>query len=119
MAVRSSVQNRESRYTQGGETDVYRQRLGWWERDAETFQHDASDLFITIPRAYDRRPDRLAFDYFGRASLQWLILQYNNIVDINEEFVAGKQIRVPDPSRVSLTFLNKKTGGNLVTTNTR
>lgn len=111
MASRTSVQNRESRYTQGGETTAYENRLGWWERDIDTFAHDATDLIVTIPPQYDKRPDQMAFEYYGRASFQWLVLQYNSIVDINEEFRAGKEIRLPEPSRAALTFFNKRTGG--------
>ena len=111
MAVRNSVQNRESRYVQGGDTDVFENRLGWWERDIATFVPDSTDIILTIGPQYDRRPDKLAFQLYGRANLQWLVLQYNSIVDINEEFIAGKEIRVPDPSRASLGFLNKRTGG--------
>jgi len=111
MSNRNSVQSRESRYVQGGDTDVFENRLGWWERDIGTFQDDATDLFITIAPQYSKRPDRLAFDMYGRSGLQWLVLQYNNIVDINEEFLAGKKIRLPDPSRAAFSFLNKRTGG--------
>ncbi len=114
MANRNSVQNRESRYTQGGETETFDNRLGWWERDINNLSPDASDLFITIAPQYDKRPDRLAFDMYGRSGLQWLVLQYNSIVDINEEFISGKEIRLPDPSRATLTFLNKRTGGKPV-----
>lgn len=111
MATRKSVQNRESRYVQGGETETFENRLGWWERDLDTFQEDATDIFITISPQFDKRPDRLAFQMYGRASLQWLVLQYNSIVDINEEFLSGKTIRLPDPSRATFSFLNKRTGG--------
>ncbi len=114
MANTKSIQNRESRYTQGGVTETFDGRLGWWERDIETISEDPTDMFITIAPQYDRRPDRLAFDMYGRSGLQWLVLQYNSIVDINEEFITGKEIRLPDPSRASLTFLNKRTGGKQV-----
>lgn len=111
MAKRNSVQNRESRYVQGGDTDTYENRLGWWERDLETFQEDTTDIFMKISPQFDKRPDKLAFQMYGRATLQWLVLQYNSIVDINEEFVAGKVIRLPDPSRATFAFLNKRVGG--------
>ncbi len=111
MSNRKSVESRESRYVQGGETETFDKRLGWWERDIITVSQDASDIFITIASQYDKRPDRLAFDMYGRSGLQWLVLQYNSIVDINEEFIAGREIRLPEPSRASLTFLNKRTGG--------
>lgn len=111
MATRNSVQNRDSRYVQGGVSETFQERLGWWERDVEGLLHAATDIRMKIPPKYDRRPDRLAFDMYGRSSLMWLVLQYNNIVDINEEFISGKEIRLPDPSRATFSFLNKRTGG--------
>lgn len=111
MASRNSVESRDSRLVQGGDTDRYENRLGWWERDLDMFQQNTSDLVVTIAPKYDRRPDKMATDFFGRPTLMWILLQYNSIVDINEEFVAGKKIRVPEPSRAQFTFLNKTTGG--------
>lgn len=111
MPVRNSVLNRTSRYVQGGLTDRYSNRLGWWERDLETFEPQSDDVFVEITPTHDRRPDKLAADYFGRSTFMWIVLQMNNIVDINEEFVAGKTIRLPEPSRATLSFANKRTGG--------
>lgn len=111
MATTDSVQNRDSRYVQGGVTETFNNRLGWWERDLEGFAQDATDIRVVISSRYSKRPDRLAFDIYGKSSLMWLVLQYNSIVDINEEFVAGKAIRLPDPSRATFSFLNKRTGG--------
>lgn len=118
MAVRNSTQNSKSRYTQGGDTETFQRRLGWWERDLENFQHADDDVFITIANKYDRRPDVLAADYFGSAQLMWLVLQYNSIVDINEEFLAGKRIRLPNTSRALFSMLNKSTGGVPPSSNT-
>lgn len=111
MASRNSTESRDSRYTQGGETERYEERLGWWERDLESFPESSDDVFVTIGPAYDKRPDKMASDLYGRPTMMWIILQYNTIVDINEEFRAGKRIRIPEPSRAQLTFLNKPTGG--------
>lgn len=116
MASRNSVESHESRFTQGGATDRYENRLGWWERDLDNFQKSTSDLEVIIGPQYHKRPDKMAADYFGRSTLMWIILQYNSIVDINEEFVAGKKIIIPEPSRAQLTFLNKATGGVTPTT---
>lgn len=110
MATRNSVENAKSRYTQGGETERFQQRLGWWERDTSLRFAD-DDVIVNISPKYDRRPDLFASDYFGSSLLQWVVLQFNNIVDINEEFLAGKQIRVPNQQRVLFDFLNKRTGG--------
>lgn len=117
MAVRNSTQSRQSRYVQGGETDIYSTRLGWWERDLETFGFRSDDLFIEIAPQYDKRPDLMAADLYGRSTLMWIILQYNSIVDINEEFIAGKEIRIPEPSRATLDFLTNNTGGNVIQEN--
>lgn len=117
MATRNSTQNRISRYVQGGETDIYSTRLGWWERELESFQTRSDDLIVPIQPKHDKRPDKFAADYFGRSTLAWIVLQYNNIVDINEEFTAGRKIRVPLPSRVTLDFLTNNTGGNFIQEN--
>ena len=111
MASRNSTDSRDSRYTQGGETEKFEERLGWWERDLDSFLEQTDDVFVTIAPQYDRRPDKMASDMFGRSTAMWVILQYNSIVDINEEFRAGKRIRVPEPSRAQFTILNKPTGG--------
>lgn len=110
MATRKkSTAVKDSRYVQGGDTTVYSNRLGWWERTLIDQADD--DIVLTIPRKYALRPDLLAYDLYGKASLQWLVLQFNNIVDINTEFVQGKEIRVPSPGRVVLELLGKTTGG--------
>lgn len=96
---------KDSRYSQGGEVEVLQSRLGWWER--RIFEMSVLDVPITISRKYDKRPDLMAFDAYGRANLAWVLLQYNNIVDINEEFVEGKEILVPTAQRVLTEFLTK------------
>ena len=111
MAVRNSVDGAKSRYSQGGETEEFEERLGWWERDLETLQERDDDIFITIASKYDKRPDLFAADFYGSTLLMWVVLQFNNIVDINEEFIMGKTIRMPTMERTLFDFLNKRTGG--------
>lgn len=111
MAIDNSVYNTKSRYTQGGETIQYEKRLGWWERDLNTLKEDDTDLFIKINPKYNKRPDKFAADYFGRSDMTWVVLQFNSIVDINEEFISGKTVRMPQPQRALFDFLNKGTGG--------
>ena len=110
-SVTNSINNAKSRYTQGGSTEEFRNRLGWWERDVFMLERSDDDLLITISPKYDRRPDTLAYDLYGNAISGWVILQYNHIVDVNEEFRAGKQIRVPEPTRAAFDMFNKPTGG--------
>lgn len=111
MATRkkSSVNKRNSRYVQGGTTTTFPLRLGWWER--LTMEQSDDDLFVVITSRQDRRPDLIAFDYYQKAELGWVVLQYNNIADINEELTAGTTIRLPQPERVFFDMLNRPTGG--------
>ncbi len=102
-----SDQVRDSRYVQGGDTEKFPKRLGWWER--RVIQTADDDVTVQIPSKYDKRPDLLAAEIYGRSTLMWVVLQFNNIVDINVEFVAGRTIRLPTPKRVMTQILTKST----------
>lgn len=106
-----SLNNRNSRYTQGGDVEVFDQRLGWWERII--FEPADDDIPITISPDFDKRPDLLAKAIYGKQQLAWVILQFNNILDINTEFIAGKEITVPSEARVLIDLLNRPTGVGL------
>jgi hypothetical protein len=108
----NSVNNPKSRYTQGGLTDRYPRRLGWWER--RSIPKDDTDITITIKSSEDRRPDLIAYNMYGQASLMWVVLQFNNVVDIETELRAGMEIRLPTQRRLMLDVMNRSTGGNKV-----
>lgn len=108
----NSAESNNGRYVQGGLTDRFRNRLGWWERFPLERQTD--DIRVTITKDTEGRPDLVAFRIYKKATLMWLVLQYNNIVDINTEFVAGKTIVLPTPRRVQVSILSNSTGGNVV-----
>jgi hypothetical protein len=103
-----------SRYVQGGLTDVFTDRLGWWDGYKLTAATD--DLTFTLAPKYNTRPDLLAYDLYGAANLMWVVLQYNLIVDINDEFVTGAKITLPSKSRLFSSILTYQSGGNPVTT---
>lgn len=105
-----------SRYTQGGEADIYPTRVGWWER--RVLEKDDTDIFIEINPGEDRRPDMIAYNVYKRANLGWVVLQFNNIVDPEVELTTGTTIRLPSLRRLTLDILSRPTGGNVVTNNT-
>ena len=111
MADPKSTQKRRSRYTQGGTTDIFPDRLGWWERRVIRQRDD--DLFHTVTSQEATRADLIAFNAYGDANLDWLVLQYNNIVDNVVELAEGEEIRLPPKQRVSLSILTGSTGGNV------
>jgi hypothetical protein len=102
IQINGSNLNPTSRYVQGGNTDVFPTRLGWWDRKVFTISDD--DLILQIDAIYHQRPDRLAYDLYGKATYVWLVLQYNNILDVTTEFVQGKILYLPTPQRVLFEF---------------
>ena len=111
-STNNSADSDRSRYSQGGDTDQFLQRLGWWERI--NFTQSDDDVTIVVDSRTARRPDLIAFDLYRLASLQWFVLQFNNIVDVNTEVVSGARLRLPAPSRVFSSILTRPTGGNRV-----
>jgi hypothetical protein len=55
------------------------------------------DVVYTIERAYENRPDLLAYDLYGDAGLWWVfaVRNPNVITDPLGDFVAGITIRIP------------------------
>ena len=105
----NSVENRGSRYVQGGETTVHPNRLGWWERG--DIPQMNTDVVVRVQQREVGRPDLIAHRVFGKSTMMWLLLQYNNIIDINEEIVLGRRLRVPDGRRTLMDLMSGRTGG--------
>ena len=99
----SSINEGSSRYVKGGITEQYTTRLGWWERSI--FIKQSSDIPFTITPKYEYRPDLVSNDLYGRDDLGWFIMQYNNLIDVNEEFILGTTLTLPSASRITY-YLN-------------
>jgi len=107
---KSSVLKKTSRYVQGGFSDVGEKFIRWWER-TPIQRDDITDIIYTIELRYAGAPDAIAYLYYGRNDLGWIVLQYNNIVDINEELAVGKVISLPSRNRVFYDILTRQTSG--------
>jgi hypothetical protein len=99
-----STDRRNSRYIQGGTTDLFNNRIGFWQRNK--FPKHETDISFTIDSKSDRRPWIVAHNFFGDVELMWFVLQYNTILDVDTEFVAGKIISLPTPSRLFMDLLS-------------
>lgn len=93
------MNNKRGRYYVGGDTDIFANRLGWWERDLSILEHAIDDVQYLITKAVEFKPNLVSQDVYATTQLEWLVLLYNNIVDINEEFIAGRTIQLPSPTR--------------------
>lgn len=105
MAAKSN-NTQLGRYSYGGGSVDLGDRLGWWER--ASIPSAPTDITITLTNKYVRRPDLLSYDVYGQSTLMWLVLQYNNIIDINTEFVEGSVITLPAKNRVFTEIMNKR-----------
>ena len=101
--AKKSTDSSTTRYSRGGFTEILPSgRLGWWNRTILDHRRDDIEVIITSETAL--RPDLLSFKAYGTTRYMWLILQYNNIIDINTEFVEGKKYVIPTPERVLFEF---------------
>lgn len=98
----SSSLDGDNRYTQGGETEQFDNRMGMWERTV--FERSSDDIQYIVSSAEQERPDLIAFRLYSQARLGWLVLQYNNIVDPATELVTGSKLVLPTPTRVALSI---------------
>jgi len=103
---KNSLAKPKTRLLNIGEAEVKGNKIGWWER--ETLIKDPStDITITITDEFHKRPSMVAHKYYGKSILFWLVLQYNNIVDVEEEFLKGMEIIIPSKARALSEFSGK------------
>lgn len=98
----NSIKVGKGRYIQGGKTDAFSNRLGWWERTV--YEPAVDDITYTISGGESGRADLIAYRLYQQANLAWLVLQFNNIVDPATELQTGTIIQLPTPSRVALSL---------------
>jgi len=104
MKIHRSDQQPLGRYAIGGKVSYVGGKHGWWERTI--FARSDTDVPFTITPKYAGCPDKLAKDVYGKELLMWFILQYNNIIDVNTEFVTGAEIMLPTVGRVFTELLS-------------
>lgn len=92
-----------TRYRNGGTTEAFPTRIGWWERRVISRSVDDIVLNVSVRQAF--RPDIISNDVYGTPMLAWLVLQYNNIVDVNVELGQGAVLYLPQKSRVMFNVL--------------
>lgn len=96
---KNSINRKRARYYSGGKTDVFSNSLGWWERDTENLTRHIDDISYLITKDKEFKPWLVSFDVYNTVELEWLVLSYNNIVDINEEFTTNTILTLPSYTR--------------------
>ena len=86
--------------------------MGWWER--RDLPQRLDDIIYTVTPSTAGRPDLIAFQIYGQDKYSWIVLQYNNIVDLAQELTPGDRIHLPAVNRLMIDILNQSTGGTLV-----
>ena len=95
----NSTQYKRGRYKSGGDTDVFPKKLGWWERDLSFMTRHIDDVKYIITLREVNRADIICHDVYKRHDLEWLVLQYNYIVDPIEELYVGRILELPSIRR--------------------
>jgi hypothetical protein len=94
----SSTNNKRTRYVQGGTTEQFPNRLGWWER--KIMPRSNTDIRLVITSDLVGRADAIAKLVYGSDQYMWVVLQYNTILDDREELIEGAVIYLPSPDRI-------------------
>lgn len=58
-------------------------------------------ILVKVEGKYNRRPDLMAYDYFGSSDLWWVIVHYNREVlkDPINDFTSGLELVIPKSFR--------------------
>lgn len=120
-ADKSSLLKKNSRYVQGGTTDILGVKaigniLGFWDKNTDVPINQVDDIPLVLTSEYNLRPDKIATFFYGRADVMWELLDYNNIIDVNEEFVTGATISIPSANRLFGDILTSPIPANAYTT---
>jgi hypothetical protein len=68
------------------------------------------DAYLTIEGGFEKRPDLISNQMYGRPDLGWAIMDINGIKDPFIELMTGTVLRIPNLSRVldGISSINKK-----------
>ena len=99
-----STNRSKSRMVQGGVATVNDNKIGWFE--FREMAPDSNERYFTMTVNDLGRFDKIAFMFYGSVELEWVILQYNNIVDI-QDVVVGDRIKIPSKTYVQSMILTR------------
>lgn len=103
---KSSLNRGKSRIVQGGTAIPNGIGIGWIERRNINNLDDEDETNFTIRDVHLNRFDLLAHMFYGSAEFEWVILQYNNIVDYADVSI-GDVIKIPSSAYVRTMIANK------------
>lgn len=101
----SSLDNKYSRYVQGGTTSTNRIGLDWWER--RILPKDPTDIVYYVENKFERRIDLISDAFYGDSRYWWVIAQFNDIIDPYSEITPGRMLVIPTKNRVFTELLTK------------
>lgn len=107
---KTSLFKKFSRILQGGFTAISGDKLGWWERKNFSESSYKNVTTFTVTPQYANRPDLIAYLFYKNTELEWVILQYNNIVDITEEIIVGAVLLIPENRYVKSVVVSNSAG---------
>lgn len=101
---KSSLDNKYSRFVATGSAKMDGIFLSYWD-NITIPDNPSDDIIVMITSEVAYRPDKIAKIVYDREDLMSIILQYNNIIDINEELGVGVKLKLPSYDRMFLEIL--------------
>lgn len=66
---------------------------------------DSELVRYVVPKNREGRPDLIANDFYGVSELDWVIIAFNNALDVFNWPTAGQIVIIPQSSRVAAELL--------------
>jgi len=79
---------------------VKQNRVGFYKSRFRDYEMTNSDFLWTIQPGFEYRTDLISYKFYNTAKYDWVIEAVNNISDPIKDVVIGKQIIIPDESKV-------------------
>ena len=95
---KSSLDQPNCRLVRGGTAELDGNFVGYWTK-LNLPRDPVTDQKFTITKDFEFRADKISYVLYGTDYYQWLVLEYNNIVDIIEELAVGNVLIVPSYNR--------------------
>jgi hypothetical protein len=82
------------------DSNVKQNRVAFYNFDANKMEYSKSDEIYTITKGMEYRLDLISIKFYGSATYDWLIAEYNKIEDPIRDIVSGKKIRIPKRANI-------------------
>lgn len=82
------------------DTEEKRYKKGEMKVNIGQYLRNAKSSNFKITSNYQYRPDKIAYTFYGDPTLSWVLIYANNFNGGLSDFIANREIKIPDPTIV-------------------